>query len=382
MTAEDRDSRLREWAKKFARAGITFESRYEDAINLLSAFADEVRVQKASELRATAGERDDALALVHTLRATVAELEAGKREAEEERDTWRKESVSQHRRADEAEERADRHWRTIRAEVEQNAMASQRIVELETEVARLKSDLSEAQEEWSEERRLRISQEAEVARLRDALSKQDDEISQTLGKALGYPWFKDDQKSFPGATEDNGVCVGDEVAETLAIAAVLQLEALRRRVSDLERERDEARKIGRAEAFETMHRRLLAALQGTEPRDRLKVKLVAGSGDEAQLETTADFTPTVADPILDDQGTEPPDYQLDSPPSVPKELEEFKARDFQRINRGTEPKPSGFCSAHRDGEDPGCPTCYPDRTPEERIYLSTKGTEPKPEKEP
>jgi hypothetical protein len=31
------------------------------------------------------------------------------------------------------------------------------------------------------------------------------EIDQILGKALNYPWFKDDQENFPNATEADGV---------------------------------------------------------------------------------------------------------------------------------------------------------------------------------
>lgn len=61
--------------------------------------------------------------------------------------------------------------------------------------------------------------EAEAARMRGALTRQSDEICQTLGKALGYPWFKDDQANFPGATEADGVCVGEHVAESLAAEA-------------------------------------------------------------------------------------------------------------------------------------------------------------------
>ena len=56
----------------------------------------------------------------------------------------------------------------------------------------------------------------EIERLRFALSKQNQDIEQTCGKALGYPWFKDDQKNFPGSTEEHGVCVGEHVAETIA----------------------------------------------------------------------------------------------------------------------------------------------------------------------
>jgi phage shock protein A len=66
----------------------------------------------------------------------------------------------------------------------------------------------------------------EVERLRLACSKMNDEVCQTLGKALGYPWFKNDQKSFPGADESNGVCVGEHVAETLAAEAAARIAAL------------------------------------------------------------------------------------------------------------------------------------------------------------
>ncbi len=35
--------------------------------------------------------------------------------------------------------------------------------------------------------------------------KEFQEIEQILGKALNYPWFKDDQETFPNATEADGV---------------------------------------------------------------------------------------------------------------------------------------------------------------------------------
>jgi len=63
---------------------------------------------------------------------------------------------------------------------------------------------------------LRLEQLSEkVKRLYEGILKQNQEIEQTCGKVLGYPWFKDDQKNFPGATEKDGVCVGDHVAETI-----------------------------------------------------------------------------------------------------------------------------------------------------------------------
>jgi hypothetical protein len=59
--------------------------------------------------------------------------------------------------------------------------------------------------------------EQEIQRLRNAYSKENDEISQIAGKVLDYPWFKDDQQNFPGATEKDGVCVGDHVAASIVM---------------------------------------------------------------------------------------------------------------------------------------------------------------------
>ena len=70
--------------------------------------------------------------------------------------------------------------------------------------------------------------------LQNAVASQNEDVCQALGRALGYPWFKDDQKNFPGATEADGVCVGGNVAETLAAHAATEIErlssALRRRL--------------------------------------------------------------------------------------------------------------------------------------------------------
>ena len=52
------------------------------------------------------------------------------------------------------------------------------------------------------------------------------EIEQILGKALGYPWFKDDPKNFPTATEADGVCVGDHTAWSLAMCAADKIKEL------------------------------------------------------------------------------------------------------------------------------------------------------------
>jgi len=80
---------------------------------------------------------------------------------------------------------------------------------------------------------------AELARLKAAMSKSNDEICQSLGKALGYPWFKDDQRNFPGATEENGVCVGEHVAESIADEAASRISALLEKNAALRAERDQ-----------------------------------------------------------------------------------------------------------------------------------------------
>lgn len=68
--------------------------------------------------------------------------------------------------------------------------------------------------------------EKERVRLHNACSRMNEEISQELGKVLGYPWYKDDPKNFPECTEADGVCVGDEVAESLAVGASNRIRTL------------------------------------------------------------------------------------------------------------------------------------------------------------
>lgn len=68
---------------------------------------------------------------------------------------------------------------------------------------------------------------AEIARLREACSRENEDISQVLGKVLGYPWFKDDRANFPDATEADGVCVGEHVAISLADEAAAKIARLR-----------------------------------------------------------------------------------------------------------------------------------------------------------
>lgn len=56
---------------------------------------------------------------------------------------------------------------------------------------------------------------AELKRQRDGYRLHLMECEQIAGKALGYPWYKDDQKNFPGATKEDGVCIGEHVGDTI-----------------------------------------------------------------------------------------------------------------------------------------------------------------------
>lgn len=55
----------------------------------------------------------------------------------------------------------------------------------------------------------------ELERVVNGYQRHLRECEQIAGKALGYPWFRDDQENFPGATEDDGVCIGEHVGDTI-----------------------------------------------------------------------------------------------------------------------------------------------------------------------
>lgn len=80
----------------------------------------------------------------------------------------------------------------------------------------------------------------ELSRLKLAYAKSHEEICQVVGKALGYPWFKDDQKNFPGATEECGVCVGEHVAETIVAELASKYTEANERIKKLELELEKA----------------------------------------------------------------------------------------------------------------------------------------------
>ena len=74
---------------------------------------------------------------------------------------------------------------------------------------------------------------SELRRVGRAYMNLNEEICQSLGKALGYPWFMADKKNFPTATEEDGVCVGDHVAESIAEEAANRINTLTTTIKDV-----------------------------------------------------------------------------------------------------------------------------------------------------
>jgi hypothetical protein len=60
-----------------------------------------------------------------------------------------------------------------------------------------------------------MSEPEDARRERDGYRWHLRECEQIAGKALGYPWYKDDPSTFPGATEADGVCIGEHVGDTI-----------------------------------------------------------------------------------------------------------------------------------------------------------------------
>lgn len=78
--------------------------------------------------------------------------------------------------------------------------------------------------------------------------KELEDIEQILGKVLGYPWYKDDPKNFPDATEADGVCIGAETAWSLAMLAADKIKQLEERNAKLSK-----RHPTKEEALEQYH---------------------------------------------------------------------------------------------------------------------------------
>jgi len=78
--------------------------------------------------------------------------------------------------------------------------------------------------------------QAEVKRLKNACIKANYEVCQILGAVLNYPRFCDDQKNFPGSTPEDGVFVGEHVAETIAAEAADKITNLKKVIKEMEYE--------------------------------------------------------------------------------------------------------------------------------------------------
>ena len=82
------------------------------------------------------------------------------------------------------------------------------------------------------------NQRGEILRLQKqnaAMLREFKEIEQILGKALHFPWFKDDPVNFPNATEKDGVVVAGPTWE-LAMHAADKIKRLEDNIEALEDE--------------------------------------------------------------------------------------------------------------------------------------------------
>lgn len=95
-----------------------------------------------------------------------------------------------------------------------------------------------------------IRLQGEVERLRGrsreearGYARELNDAENVLGGVLGYPWYKDDQKNFPGATEATGVCIGDHTAASIAAEAAGEIRRLRARLALAEKVVKTARQV-------------------------------------------------------------------------------------------------------------------------------------------
>jgi hypothetical protein len=70
----------------------------------------------------------------------------------------------------------------------------------------------------------------DAERLKVRMMHEMHEVEQIAGKALGYPWYKDDQLNFTGATEADGVCIGEHVPVTIVAELAAKLAEFRKEV--------------------------------------------------------------------------------------------------------------------------------------------------------
>ena len=71
----------------------------------------------------------------------------------------------------------------------------------------------------------------ENAELKEIISITNNEIEQVVGKALGYPAYKDDLVNFPNVIDDS-VCVGEHVSETIVSELVGRYKMLQSSLSE------------------------------------------------------------------------------------------------------------------------------------------------------
>ena len=116
------------------------------------------------------------------------------------------------------------------------------IDELFGDIQKLKKEVKDLQAELEYYRGVAEHLGAEKAvSQRDKMIKESEEIEQILGKALGYPWYKDDPKNFPNATEADGVCIAPNTAASLAMHAADKIKMLDIREQDKQKIIDEQR---------------------------------------------------------------------------------------------------------------------------------------------
>jgi hypothetical protein len=58
-------------------------------------------------------------------------------------------------------------------------------------------------------------------------------VEQALGQALGYPWYRDDEKNVPDATDADGVCTGEHTPSTIALEAGKKITELNAEIKRL-----------------------------------------------------------------------------------------------------------------------------------------------------
>lgn len=103
--------------------------------------------------------------------------------------------------------------------------ASDAITELTWEIERLTKLLDETKRKLTNEKVEAIAPlHQTIQSLRTAGAKTNHDICQILGKVLGFPWYKDDLKNFPNATEAHGICEGELVAEDMANLAAERIK--------------------------------------------------------------------------------------------------------------------------------------------------------------